>query len=117
MGFVLGIMFDLGTGAPLGQHGLAFGLAGFTAGLVNVVAVDPHWWLSMFFVALGGTLGEFSIPVIMTFMSNGGGWQGEGLAQILPVVAVTCAALSVPFIPLSRWCLAVRKKKWKVPAG
>ncbi len=114
MGFVLGIMFDLGTAAPLGQHALAYGLAGFTAGLVNAVAVDPHWWLSMIFVALGGAVGEFSIPVIETFMSDGGGWQGQHLSRILPVIAVTCAAFSPCFIPLSRWCLAIRKKKWKV---
>lgn len=114
-GFVLGIMFDLATAAPLGQHGLAFGLAGFIAGLVNVVAVDPHWWLSMLFVSLGATTGELSIPVIKTFMSDGGGWQGERLSRILPVVAVTGALLSFPLIPLSRWCLAIRKKKWKVP--
>ncbi len=115
MGFVLGIMFDLGTAAPLGQHGLAYGLAGFTAGLVNAVAVDPHWWLSMIFVAAGGTVGELSIPVVETFMSDSGGWQGEDLSRILPVIADTSAVFALPFISLSRWCLAIRKKKWKVP--
>ena len=114
MGFVLGVMYDLSTAAPLGQHGLAFGLAGFTAGLVNAVAVYPHWWLSMIFVAFGGTVGEFSIPVIETFMSDGGGWQGQRLGRILPVIAVSCALFSLLFIPLSRWCLAIRKKRWKV---
>lgn len=114
MGFVLGIMFDLGTGATLGQYALAYGLAGFVGGLVNAVAVDPHWWLSMLFVSLGATTGELSIPVVDTFMSDGGGWQGERLSRILPVIAVTAAVLSFLFIPLSRWCLAIRKKKWKV---
>lgn len=114
MGFVLGIMFDLGTGATLGQHALAYGLAGFVGGLVNAVAVDPHWWLSMLFVSMGGTVGELSIPVIETFMSDGG-WQGQRLGRILPVVAVSCAIMSFAFIPVSRWCLAIRKKKWKVP--
>lgn len=112
LGFVVGLMFDLGTGSPLGQHALAFGLAGYTAGLVNVVAVDPHWWLSMMFVGLGAAVGEFTIPVVQTFVGDGG-WHGERLSTILPVVAITSAALSVPFIPLSRWCLAIRKKTWK----
>jgi rod shape-determining protein MreD len=115
MGFVLGIMVDLGTGATLGQHALAYGLAGYVGGLVNAVAVDPHWWLSMLFVSMGGMVGELSIPVIDTFMSDGGGWQGERLGRILPVIGVTSALMSFPFIPLSRWCLAIRKKKWKVP--
>jgi rod shape-determining protein MreD len=111
-GFVLGVMFDLGTGAPLGQHALAYGLAGFTAGMVTVVAVDPHWWLKLIFVALGGAVGEFMVPVVQTFVSDGG-WQGQRLDRILPVIAVSCAALSYPFVPLGRWCLAIRKKTWK----
>ncbi|HRE01352.1 MAG TPA: rod shape-determining protein MreD, partial [Ilumatobacteraceae bacterium] len=85
MGFVLGAMFDLGSGATLGQHALAYGLAGFVAGLVSMVAVDPHWWLSMLFVAAGATVGELMVPVINTFLSGSGGWQGGRLATILPV--------------------------------
>lgn len=112
LGFVVGVMVDLGTAAPLGQHALAYGLAGFTAGMVNAVAVDPHWWLKLIFVALGGAVGEFMVPVVDTFVS-GGGWQGQHLGRIIPVIAISCAALSYPFIPLGRWCLAIRKKTWK----
>ncbi len=82
--------------------------------MVTAVAVDPHWWLSMMFVSLGATVGEFSIPVIETFL-NDGGWQGQRLARILPVIAISSAALAPLFIPLARWCLAIRKKTWKVP--
>ncbi len=116
LGFVVGLMFDLGTGSLLGQHALAYGLAGYTAGLVNVVAVDPHWWLSVMFVAFGGAVGEFTVPVVKTFVSDGG-WHGERLSSILPVVALTSAMASVLFIPFSRWCLAIRKKTWKAPAA
>ncbi len=112
MGFVMGVMFDLGTGFPVGQHALAYGLAGFTAGMVNAIAVDPHWWLSMLFVALGGAVGEFTIPVVQVFVSDAG-WQGQRLSRILPVIAVSSAAASFAFIPLSRWCLAIRRKTWK----
>ena len=111
-GFVVGVMYDLGTAAPLGQHALAYGLAGFTAGMVNAVAVDPHWWLKLIFVALGGAVGEFTIPVVDTVV-GAGGWQGQRLGRILPVIAVSSAAMSYAFIPLSRWCLAIRKKTWK----
>jgi rod shape-determining protein MreD len=114
LGFVVGLMYDLGTAAPLGQHALAYGLAGFTAGLVYLIAVDPHWWLSMMFVSLGATVGEASVPIIETFVSSGG-WQGQRLGQILPVIAISSALLAPLFIPLSRWCLAIRKKTWKVP--
>jgi len=114
LGFVVGLMYDLGTAAPLGQHALAYGLAGFTAGLVNAVAVDPHWWLSMIFVAVGAMVGELAIPIIDTFVSSAG-WQGQRLGRILPVVAVSSVMLSPLFIPLGRWCLAIRRKTWKVP--
>jgi rod shape-determining protein MreD len=112
LGFVVGVMYDLGTAAPLGQHALAYGLAGFVAGLVNAVAVDPHWWLKLIFVALGGATGEFTVPVVNTFV-NDNGWQAPHLAKILLVIAVSSAVFSYAFIPLSRWTLAIRKKTWK----
>ncbi len=112
IGFVIGVMYDLGTAAPLGQHALAYGLAGFTAGLVNAVAVDPHWWLKLIFVGLGGAVGEFTVPVVQTLVSDGG-WQGQRLGRILPVIAITSGVLSYPFVPLGRWCLAIRRKTWK----
>ena len=111
-GFVVGVMYDLGTAAPLGQHALAYGLAGFTVGMVNAVAVDPHWWLKLIFVAAGAVVGEFTVPVVDSLVSDGG-WQGHRLGRILPVIAVSSAALSYAFIPLGRWCLAIRKKTWK----
>ena len=53
--------------------------------------------------------------VVDLFISDGG-WQGQRLSTILPVVASTSAVLSLPFIPIGRWCLAIRKKTWKVRA-
>jgi cell shape-determining protein MreD len=115
-GFVLGLMFDLGTGALLGQHGLAFGIGAYVAGFVTLVAVDPHWWLSMTFVVLGGAAGELTIPIVQTFVRNGG-WQGSRISIIVPVVAGFCGLLSPLFIPVGRWCMCVRRRVWKVPAG
>jgi rod shape-determining protein MreD len=114
IGFVLGVMYDLSFAAPLGQHALAYGLAGFVAGLISLVAVDPHWWLKLIFVALGSTVGELALPVIKTFVSDSG-WQGQRLGRILPVIAVSSAAAAPLLMPLGRWCLAIRKKTWKVP--
>ena len=113
-GFVLGVLFDLGSGTPLGQHALAFGIGGYVAGFVALVAVDPHWWLSMIFVALGAGAGEFAIPVIQTFVKNGG-WQGHRISVILPVTAGFCALLSPLFVPVARWCLCIRRRAWKIP--
>jgi len=68
----------------------------------------------MIFVAVGAMVGELAIPIIDTFVSSAG-WQGQRLGRILPVVAVSSVMLSPLFIPLGRWCLAIRRKTWKVP--
>ena len=114
MGFVLGAMYDLGSAYPLGQHALAFGIAGFLAGLVNAVAVDPHWWLKLLFVMAGATAGELVVPLV-DVMTSDHGWQGGELSHILPVIAVSSGVFAWLFMPLGRWCLAIRKRTWKVP--
>ena len=52
-GFVLGIMFDLAKGTPLGSTAIAMTVAGAVAGLLALIAADPQWWLGALFVALG----------------------------------------------------------------
>ena len=63
-GFVLGMMFDLAAGTPLGSSALAFGLGGLVAGYVVTITPDPQWWLAAMFAALGAVVGEAAIPVI-----------------------------------------------------
>ena len=38
--FVLGLMFDLATGAPLGSSSIAFGIAAYIAGWVDVIRIE-----------------------------------------------------------------------------
>lgn len=115
-GFVLGVMFDLGTASPLGENALAFGLAAYVAGFVTLVAVDPHWWLSMIFAMAGAATGEVAIPVVETFIKDGG-WQGHRVSVIVLIVSIFSGALSPLLIPLGRWCLCIRKRAWKVPTA
>ena len=56
-GFVLGIMFDLAEGTPLGSTAIAMTVAGAVAGLLALIAADPQWWLGALFVALGTAAG------------------------------------------------------------
>ncbi len=71
-GFVLGMMFDLAAGTPLGSSALAFGLGGLVAGYVTMITPDPQWWLAGLFAALGAVVGEAAIPVIRLLIGQDG---------------------------------------------
>jgi cell shape-determining protein MreD len=111
-GFVLGMMFDLAAGTPLGSSALAFGLGGLVAGYVTTITPDPQWWLAGLFAALGAVVGEAAIPVIKLLIGQDG-WITPRLAVILPVQAAAAFVLSPLLIPLGRWMMGVRRKKWK----
>jgi rod shape-determining protein MreD len=113
-GFVLGLMYDLGTDSPLGSTALTMALAGIVAGLAWSITVDPPWWLAAIFVALGAAVGEAAVAVVRTFTGEVDTFD-ERLYTIVPVVAVAAALLSPLFVPLSKWCLRIRKPEWKAP--
>lgn len=112
-GFVLGLLFDLAGDTPLGVMGLAYGLAGMTAGYVQTITPDPQWWLMMLFGAGGAAVGEASIPAF-ELLVGGQDWQGAGLWKEVPLVAVA-AGLACPMMaPIGRWAMGVRARRWKV---
>jgi hypothetical protein len=106
------MMFDLAAGTPLGSSALAFGLGGLVAGYVLMITPDPQWWLGALFAALGAVVGEAAIPVIKLLIGQDG-WITPRLAVVLPVQAVAAAVLSPLLVPLGRWMMAVKRKKWK----
>ena len=58
-GFVLGLMYDLRVGTPLGSSSFSMGLGGFTGRLrPSRSPIDPQWWLSALFAGLGTAVGE-----------------------------------------------------------
>jgi cell shape-determining protein MreD len=111
-GFILGMMFDLAVGSPLGSSALAFGLGGLVAGYVTTLTPDPQWWLAGSFAAAGAVVGEGAIPVIK-LLTGEDGWITPRLLVVLPVQAVAALVLSPLLIPLGRWCMAVKRRKWK----
>ena len=52
-GFVLGLMYDLAVGTPLGSSSISMGLGGFAAGYVTSITIDPQWWLAALFCRAG----------------------------------------------------------------
>jgi cell shape-determining protein MreD len=111
-GFTLGMMYDLATGSPLGLTALVYGLAGFVAGYVLTLTPTPPWWLASIFAAIGAAVGETAVPVARMLVGQDG-WFTSELFVIVPIVAAFALVLSPGLVPLGRWCMCVKKPKWK----
>lgn len=111
-GFVLGTMFDLAAGTPLGLTALVYGLAGFVAGYVLTLTPTPPWWLAAIFAGIGAAVGEVTMPIGKTLIGQDG-WFTRELFTIVPVVAVFAVVMSPLFVPIGRWSMCVRPSRWK----
>ena len=113
-GFVLGLMYDLGTGGPLGSSSITMGLAGFVAGYVALINIERQWWLAAVFVALGSAVGELGVPVVRSFIGDSNVYS-ERLYRVVPLVALAAAVASPLLVPVGRWCLRLGRPEWKAP--
>ena len=113
-GFVLGLMYDLSIGTPLGSTSITMGLAGYVAGWCDVIRVETTWWFAMIFVTLGAAVGETAVPVVRRFVGEEDAFVPE-MTTIIPVVAVAAAFLSIPLVPVARWALKLRGPEFKLP--
>ena len=89
-GFVLGSIFDLIEGLPLGTAATAMTVAGVVAGLLALVTPEPSWWLVSIAALIGGAVGEIGIPTVRAFVGVADPWDPR-LWRIVPIVAVGCA--------------------------
>ena len=115
-GFVLGIMFDLAEGTPLGSTATAMTIAGVVGGLLALIAADPQWWLNALFTGLGAAAGALMIPVVRLFVGEPEPFQ-DRLTLVVPVVAISAAVMSPVLVPLARWCLRMKRPEWTQPMG
>ncbi|MEX0847769.1 MAG: hypothetical protein WD023_08315 [Ilumatobacteraceae bacterium] len=111
-GFTHGLMYDLATGSPLGLTALVYALAGFVAGYVLTLTPTPPWWLTSIFAAIGAAVGETAVPIGRALIGQDG-WFTTRLFTIVPVVAAFALVTSPLLVPLGRWCMCVKKPKWK----
>jgi rod shape-determining protein MreD len=111
-GFALGLMVDLRGIEVMGVSALAYMVAGLVAGYVLTVTPDPQWWLSGLFAVLATAIGEASIPGIKQVIGQDGWLTTRALWAAL-VSAVFCAVVAPLLVPLGRWSVGVRRKKWK----
>ena len=111
-GFVLGLMYDFSGNTPLGTMALAYGLGGMTAGYVHTFTPDPQWWLASIFAAVGAAVGETAIPLIEAITGQSG-WIEQRALYTVGVVALFAAVMCPLLMPVGRWMMGVRRKKWK----
>lgn len=111
-GFVLGMMYDLSSGQPLGQTALAYGFGGLVAGYLTVLKPVPRWWMIAGFVALGAAAGEAAIPVLM-LVTGQQGWLSWRVVRVVGIVTVASVVLAPIFVPIGRWAVAHRAPQWK----
>ncbi len=112
-GFVLGLMYDLSTSEPIGQHALAYGAAGMIAGYLLVFIPAPRWWMTAGCVALGAAVGEGLLPGLK-MLTGDDGWMGWRLLPVVAIVVVGALALAPLLIPVGRLVTAFKAPRWKV---
>lgn len=114
-GFVLGLLSDASGDTPLGVLALAFGVGGMTAGYLHRFTPDPQWWLAALFASLGAAVGEASIPLLVAITGESG-WVTDQMLWTVPIVALAAGALCPALLPVGRWMMGVKRKKWKAIA-
>jgi rod shape-determining protein MreD len=113
VGFVFGLLYDLAGTTPLGLVALAYGLGGMTAGYFHSRVPEPQWWVAMIFATIGAAIGELAVPVAGQMVGDSG-WITAQLLEEIPVVAVAAGLMCPALMPISRWMVGVKRKKWKV---
>ena len=110
-GFVLGMMYDLRAGTPLGSSSISMGVGGFMAGYSLSITVDPQWWLAMIFTGVGAAVGETMVPVVRSFVGEESHFTPR-LLTVIPVVTIAAMLMSPVLVPIGRWCMRVKKTDW-----
>ncbi len=112
-GFALGLMYDFSGNTPLGLTALAYGVGGIVAGSLQSFAPEGQWWFASLWTLVGAAVGELAVP-FEEAVTGEPGWLTGRLFVEVPVVAIAAAVMSPALMPVARWMVAVKRKKWKV---
>jgi hypothetical protein len=79
---------------------------------VQTITPDPQWWLASIFAGVGAGFGETSVPFLEA-VTGQSGWVQRSLWVSVPVVAGFAAVVCAPLMPVGRWIVGAKRKKWK----
>ena len=112
-GFVLGLMYDLASGLPMGSTAMSMTFGGYAAGWGRQYRLEPTWWMLAALAGIGAAVGEVFVPIIRVLTGETGVFEAR-IAIVLPVVALSAAIFSPVLIPIARWALAIRPAEVRV---
>ena len=100
-GFVAGLLYDLMLDTPFGMSALTYAVAGFAAGWVAAVVLQPRWWFHVG-TTIGISLGAVLLSVLIVRMAGSAFVMNDVLRMCL-VVTVWNALLILPARRLLAW--------------
>ena len=109
-GFVLGLMFDLVLTSPLGLSALVYACAGWGAGYFHSRTLANPKWLDCLVTGILSGVATFALAVVANVIGVEG-WLSGRIIKVIIVVACVNALSAFVFIPISRWCLAIRREQ------
>ena len=114
-GFVLGLMYDLAVGTPLGSSSLAMGLGGFVAGYVHVDhrSTRSGGWRPCSPGSARPSARRWSRSSARSSARSRS--SSRASVSSSAVVAVGAMVLSPLLVPVGRWCMRIKRPEWKAP--
>src|SRR5438067_6311088 len=107
LGFVSGMLSDLFLPTPLGLSALVFTLVGYVVGVTKGGLLRSTWWFPVMVAALASAAGPALFALIGTVIGEKG-LLNRHLIDVIVVVAVSNAVLTLPMLRLARWSLVGR---------
>ena len=104
--------FVMAALAVTGQIAWAVENSWFNTFVFDTITPDPQWWLAAIFATVGAVVGEAAIP-FAEVITGESGWVTRELMVVLPVVGAAAFVLCPLLLPIGRWMMGVRRKKWK----
>ncbi|MEI8391022.1 MAG: rod shape-determining protein MreD [Actinomycetes bacterium] len=113
-GFVLGLMFDLVLTSPLGLSALVYAFAGWGAGYFHSRTLANPKWLDCVVTGVLSGVATFTLAVVANVIGIEG-WLSGRLVKVIIVVGCVNALSAFFLVPISRWCLVIRRQERIAP--
>ncbi len=104
IGFVVGLIYDLGLSTPLGLSALTFALMAYAVGHLQPLVIRAAWWIPVVTAAAASAIGVIVYGVFDTMV--GQDLVSLSLLKVALVVAFWNAIAAPIVVPVMRWATA-----------